>query len=101
MNGVRARRLVVPSKSKMTVPSALGAATCSDLLAAYVVTPLVASVNRMCRLPGVKPLKAVSPSGCPSTSNSTAPGAAYTCCSPSTTEPTVTFLGSSKGSKGR
>jgi hypothetical protein len=40
------------------------------------VTPLVASVNRMCRLPGVRPLNAVSASGCPPASNSTTPGAA-------------------------
>jgi hypothetical protein len=89
--------LVARLKSSTTVPSASGAATCSDRFAGYVVTPLVASVNRMCRLPGALPLKAVSASGCPSTSNSTTPGAAYTCCRPSTTEPTVVSRGVSNG----
>ena len=42
----------IPERGGVTAPPTSGAATCRVRLAGYVVTPEVASVNRMLRLPG-------------------------------------------------
>lgn len=67
-------RFTARLKSSVTEPSAAGAPTGSERFAAYVVTPLVSSVNRMLKPPSL-PLNAVSVCDSPSRENRTTPGA--------------------------